>query len=314
MSDTVFDSLSAALGERVQRDADLTNKVTLRTSVVAQYYFEAESKDELVNAYNAAHKLNIPFFIIGGGSNLALVTPHIEGLVVKNQYISREIISENSDEVTLSVSSGYRISSLVNETVKMGWSGLQYHAGLPGTVGGAVYMNSKWTKPENYIEDCIEQVVLLDAQGIVRTVDKSYFKFGYDYSIIQDTHELVIDVIFRLKKADPQKLIDDVKKYRSYREETQPPATGSSGCFFQNITDSEQKKIGAATKSAGALIDQAGLKGKSIGNFYISDKHANFILNRGDGDPKDLMALITLVKETVSSKFGVVLRPEVVVK
>ncbi len=314
MSDTVFDSLVANLGDRVQSEVDLTNKVTLRTCVVAQYYFEAESRSELTRAYITASKLKIPFFIIGGGSNLALVTPRIEGLVVKNQYIHKEIVSEDSDEVTIKVSSGYRVSSLVNETIKEGWSGLQYHAGLPGTVGGAVYMNSKWTKPENYIEDCIEQVAVLDAKGNVRFEDKSYFKFRYDYSIIQDTKELVVDVVFKLKKADPQKLADEVKKYRGYRENTQPPAAGSSGCFFQNITDEEQKRIGVATKSAGALIDKVGLKGKSIGNFYISDKHANFILNRGEGDPQDLTELINLVKETVRRKFGVVLRPEVVVK
>ncbi|MBI2051282.1 UDP-N-acetylmuramate dehydrogenase [Candidatus Roizmanbacteria bacterium] len=286
----------------LKRNIDLFSHTTLRMKTVAEYFFEAKSRDDLILVRKLASNQRLPFTILGGGSNVAMVNAILRGIVVKNLYIQKELVSDSGDSVWLLVSSGYPGSKLVNETVEAGYQGLEYHLGLPGTVGGAIYMNSKWTNPECYFGDPVESAHLLDKAGNVKKVKKDYFHFAYDYSRLQETGEILLEVVFRFKKADPKVLKKRADEALTYRKATQPFGIASSGCFFRNIDGT----------SAGSLIDRAGLKGTRIGNFVVSPKHANFILNQGDGNPEDLKKLIELVKEKVKAKFGVELKEEVI--
>ena len=184
-----------------------------------------------------------------------------------------------------------------------GFEGLDYHFGLPGTVGGAIYMNSKWTKPLSYYGDNLVSANLVDNRGQVKTVKKSYFKFAYDFSILQKTKELLLDAVFKLKKSKPEIVKQHADFAMDYRKKTQPFGVFTSGCFFKNIDG----------QSAGRLIDQAGLKGKRIGGFQVSEKHANFIINDGSGKPEDLKKLLQLIKTKVKEKFGIKLEEEVII-
>lgn len=299
----IFKILEEFLGKRrVRRDVDLFRFLTLKTHSLAEYFFEAKTKEDLVKAKQITLQLGLPFFLLGGGSNLAPIVKKISGLVVKNLYQKKEIINEKKDYVDLLVSSGYLVNKLVLETIKKGYEGLEYHLGLPGTVGGAIFMNSKWTKPPSYFGDCLIFGYLIDKNGKIKKANRDYFQFAYDFSILQKTKEILLEAIFRLKKTNPEKLKRKGEGALKYRLKTQPVGVFSSGCFFKNING----------KSAGYLIDQCGLKGYSVGDFYVSEKHANFIINRGNGKSDDLIKLVGIIKKKVKEKFGVELEEEVI--
>ncbi len=278
-------------------------QTTLRTNSRAEFYIEAKAAEDLIRAKKISLEKKLPILIVGSGSNLAITTAEIKGIVVKNAYIEKKVVAETADHVDLSVSSGYPVGLLVNETVEAGWSGFEYHKGLPGTVGGAIYMNAKWTRPVSYFGDNLLHAYLINDRCQVITVDRKYFQFAYDFSILQKTKEILLEAVFRLPKENSAVLKKRAEEALAYRQVTQPMGVATSGCFFQNIDG----------KSAGYLIDKAGLKGYSIGDFYVSDKHANFIINKGNGKAEDLAKLVAIIKSKVKEKFGVELKEEVVV-
>jgi len=295
------------------KDFDLTPFLTLKTKVVAENYCEPKTREEIIDLFKNKANYPQPYFFFGGGSNLAVLTDKIPGLTIKNNYRQKNIIQETDQEIILKVSSGYPVSLLVKEMIDAGYAGLENQFGLPGTVGGAVYLNSKWMHPLTYISDCLVKAVLIDQNGNLKEVEKEYFQFAYDYSILQKTKEIVLEVFFKLKKSDPEILQEKALATVEYRKKTQPTGIASSGCFFRNISDEDKIRLNLPTQSAGYLIDQCGLKGTTSGNFFVSDKHANFILNKGQGQPEDLLKLLELIKSKVMEKFGVGLKEEVVI-
>jgi len=297
-----FSQLQSILGEsRIKQDFILAPYTTFKSGGPAQYYFEAETHDDIVNAYNAALKLKLSFTILGGASNVVISDSGIQGLVVRNRTTHMEIIKEEGNDVCLSVSSGYSITRLAKETAQDGFSGLEYHMGLPGTVGGALFMNSKWTNPVCYVGDVVHEATLIGGDGVLKTVDWDYFEFGYDQSILQKTHEVVLSVVFKLKKDDAQKLLARGQHALKYRKQTQPFGVATSGCFFRNVDG----------QSAGQLIDKAGLKGYKIGGAQVSEKHANFILNTDNAKTSDVEKLVEHIKNTVKNQYNVSLHEEV---
>ncbi len=288
---------------KIERSKDISHYLTLRNHVEAEYFVEAKTKEDLIDAKKYSLVNKIPLFILGGGSNLAITKEQICGLVVKNNYVNLSTIKESDDGVAVSVSSGYPVSLLIAKSIQNGWSGFEYHQGLPGTVGGAVYMNSKWTKPLTYFGDNLLYAYLIDGQGKVKKADRKYFKFGYDYSILQKTNEVILEAIFELKKTDEKTVRDRAKFALDYRKKTQPFGIASSGCFFRN----------PGKVSAGYLIDQAGLKGYAVGDYFVSPIHANFIVNKGKGNREDLLKLLQIIKTRVKEKFDVNLEEEVII-
>lgn len=302
------------LGEdRVQSMKDISPYTTLKTKTSAEFFIEVRSMDEWLAVMHIVTSEQIPYFILGGGSNIAILTDVIPGLVIRNVYSAKEILNETDEYADMRISSGYIVTRLAKELAEMGLEGLEYHFGLPGTLGGAVYMNSKWTNPNAYIGDSLVSARLIDTQGNLKEVTADYFEFSYGHSKLQETKEILLDAVFRLKKKDPEELMNRAKGALQYRNETQPKGIPTSGCFFKNISEEEQQQTGVPTKSAGYLIDQAGLKNYAVGQYFVSDKHANFIMNKGGGSPEDLKKIVTHVKETVKQKFGIELREEVII-
>ncbi len=288
---------------KIEKNKDLSHFLTLRTKVKAENFVEAKNREELLSAKKYSLENHTPLLMLGGGSNLAITKKTLPGLVLKNNYIDLKVIEENKDYATVSVSSGYPVSLLIAKSIQNGWSGFEYHQGLPGTVGGAIYMNSKWTKPMVYFGDYLIYAYLMDAEGRVKKVNRNYFKFGYDYSILQKTGEIILEAVFKLKKEDPATIKEKADWALAYRKKTQPFGIASSGCFFRN-----PGKI-----SAGYLIDKAGLKNYSVGDYYVSPIHANFIINRGKGKSEDLIKLLNIIKSKVKDKFDIELKEEVIV-
>lgn len=289
--------------EKLVKNKDITGNLTMRVKTVAENYIEAKSREDFIKAVNLAKQTNQPLHLLGGGSNLIFSNQKVSGLIVQNRYVKKQVLEENSEFVIMSVSSGFPVNQLVAETISQGYSAFEYFAGLPGTVGGAVFMNSKWTKPPSYFGDNLLYAYLLDITGKLKKVEKDYFKFSYGYSILQKTNEILLEAVFKLFKTNSQELKIIAKKVIEYRNQTQPKGF-TNGCFFKNPPG----------KSAGFLIDKTGLKGFNIGDFYVSDKHANFIMNNGNGKIEDLKKMINVIKEKVKIKFGIELEEEVILK
>ncbi len=310
------------LGERAKENELLARYTTLKIGGPADLFYEAKTIEELADSINAARKLNVPVFILGGGTNILIGDKGIRGLVIKNSTDRIAIAGakgkfqsgENKGTVFVEADSGVIMNKLVRFSIEEGLSGLEMQLGLPGTVGGAMYMNSKWTKPEGYVGDCVYQATILTPQGEVKIVPRSYFQFGYDKSILQESADIVLRVIFSLKCAPKEKLWEIANSVMSYRRETQPQGVFSPGCTFRNITKSDALAIPTPnnTTSAGFLIDHAGLKGKRVGDAQISQIHANFITNLGKASAADVVKLIETARSEVERQFNVKLREEIV--
>lgn len=298
--------------QSLEKNVDLFKFTTLKSKCIAEYFFVAKTKQDLIDIYKLSITQRLPLIIIGGGSNIALISNLIRGIVVKNAYIEKKIIDQTDENVYYQVSSGYPTNKFVLETINEGLSGLEYHLGLPGSIGGAIYMNSKWTNPVDYIGDHLEKAFVLTKEGVIKECDKNYFHFAYDYSILQETKEILLDIVFKFKRDDKERLIEISNTSLEYRKKTQPSGVFTSGCFFRNITDDEKKERKLISNSSGYLIDQCGLKGYKVGDFEISKDHANFIINQGKGKPEDLVKLLNLIKSKVKQKFNIDLREEVV--
>ena len=301
---------------RIVEEIDLFPYLSMRLHTKARYFFEAKTADDLEHVFTVCKANKLPLFFLAGGSNLIFKNTAVDGMVVKNSYSGIKVASEGSEYITLSVASGTPMSLLIGEAIEAGSEGLSYHKGLPGSVGGAIYMNSKWTKPPSSVGDFLSKASLIDVDGNQKKVDQSYFQFSQGYSILQKTHEILIDATFKLKKGDTKKATEQATFAFSHRQQTQPTGVATCGCFFRNISEKEQKDHDLPTKSAGYLIDQCGLKGYAIGGFAVSDTHANFIINTGKGDarPEDLLRLVEDIKLKVNKQFGIILKEEVEIK
>lgn len=320
--DKILTELETALGaNRIRKDEPMSLHTTFKIGGAAEYYVEVEKPEDLVKAVNAAKKLNLPVFVLGGGSNVIIADHGIKGLVIKNNCRRFEIASMagkvrnqkiDVDKALVYAESGVIMNQLVRFTIDQGLGGLEYQLGLPGTVGGGVYMNSNFPRKGVYVGDCVYSAKLLGGDGAVKEVDQQYFHFAYDKSILQETGEIILSVIFKLEKSDKKVLWERGMEALNYRNSTQPKGA-SAGCTFRNISIVEAIKIPTPDRitSAGYLIDKAGLKGKRIGDAMISDLHANFILNMGNAKTQDVVSLVKLIKDEVYKKFGVHLALEV---
>lgn len=321
MSD-IYELLQKKYGDRVRRDEPLVRYTTFKIGGPADVFFEAKETSELVDAVVEARRLNTPVFILGGGTNILIGDKGIRGLVIKNNTSAISIAGVKGKmtsgarvgEVFVEADTGVPMNKLVRFTVEEGLAGLEMQLGLPGSVGGAIYMNSKWTHPEGCVGDAVYQATILTPAGEVKAVPKSYFQFAYDTSSIQKTGDIVLSVVFALTPADKEELWNVANESIAYRRASQPQGVASPGCTFQNISKAEAFSVPTPnhTTSAGFLVDHAGMKGVARGAAKISDVHANFIVNTGQAKASDVVQLIETARSKVRAQFGVELKEEIV--
>ncbi len=322
MTTTQFHKLQKILGNRVKENEPLARYTTFKIGGPADYFFEAKTSDEFVTAVKTAIELSLPFFILGGGTNILIGDRGIRGLVIKNasqQITIRGVrgsrgAAGSAGTVFVEADAGVPINKLVRFTIEEGLSGLEMQLGLPGSVGGAVFMNSKWTHPEGYVGDAVYQATVLTQKGEVKVEARDYFRFAYDYSILQQTKDIVISVTFALRKDTKDRLWQIANESISYRRQSQPQGIFSAGCTFQNISKAQALAHSTPnlTTSAGFLVDKAGLKGEKIGGAQISPVHANFIVNQGNATASDVVELIEKARSAVLKQFGVRLEEEII--
>lgn len=314
--------LQGILGSRLKMNESLASLTTFKIGGPADFFFEAQTSQELIKVIKLARELNLTLTVLGGGSNVLVGDRGVRGLVVKNsthkitlRAIEGKIRKGQTERhVYVEADSGVIFNQLVRFTIEEGLGGLEMHLGLPGTVGGAIFMNSKWAQSEAAVGDAVYQATLLTVANELKVVPQNYFHFGYDSSIIQKNGEIVISIVFALKGVSKDKLWVNANQSIVYRRQTQPQGEFSAGCIFRNLTRAQALAAAtpSQTTSAGFLIDHAGLKGLRVGDAQISTIHANFIINHGSASAADVVKLIETVRQRVKEQYGVELTEEIV--
>lgn len=280
----------------------LASHTTFRMGGEPEALIVVKTIEELKTAVKLSIEKNIKYYLLAGGSNTIFSDKKIGANVILNRIVEKKIISQSDTELVLEISSGYPLGKLIGELLVDGWSGFEWFAGMPGSIGGAVYMNSKWMREGPYfIGDNLISAQILDKNGIVKTVNKAYFNFSYGYSELQKNEDILLSAQFKFVRRELEELKTISQEVMAHRLSTQPRNGFTAGCFFKNVN----------SISAGKLIEEAGLKGRCIGQFYISNIHANFIIHKGNGKIEDLISLIDLIKTEVKSKYNVELQNEV---
>ena len=268
----------------------------------ADFFYKLENPQDLIPLFQFAKKKKIPYFIMGGGSNVLFDDQGFRGLIIKidNKNISLAPGPKNSVFVT--ADAGVSIAALLDFSVKNNLSGLEKWVGLPGTVGGAVYGNAGCNGLETS-EILTEAEVVNEKNARIRKVKNNYFNFKYRQSKLKTTKEIVLSATFKLEKRtisaeEQKKMMSEIRQSRIAKQ----PFGSSTGSFFKNPS-----KI----KPAGLLIEQAELKGKTIGKAQISTKHGNFLVNLGGATAQDVLKLARFARQTIKRKFGLTLKEEV---
>jgi len=212
----------------------------------------------------------------------------------------RLMTDEEKKEVFVEAESGALFNHLVRYTISEGLQGLEGFLGTPGTIGGALFNNAHFK--DKLIGDFVTSAVILTKEGR-KDVDRSYFRFAYDYSILHETHDILLSAVFCLLPGNKEELWKIATESVTRRRDTQPLDLPSSGCAWKNV---EGGKL-----STGYLIDECGLKERSVGGAKISGKHANFIVNGGRASAQDVITLMKLAHDVVKEKFGYTLEPEI---
>ncbi len=288
----------------LQTHVPLADFTTYKIGGSAEYYVAVRSSQELKNAVVAAREANEPYFILGCGANILIRDGGIKGLVIHNLAQTARI-----EGTTLYAESGAIIEKLIEQTRDAGLSGLEHFVGIPSTVGGAMRQNLHFLSPDRertlYIEESVQSAEILDENNSVRTVDRSFFQFGYDDSIIHHKNIVVLSVVFQLVPSTQEAIQAQMDANMEWRIAKQPQLWDYPSC------GSVFKKIEGV--GAGRLIDDAGLKGTRIGGAEISPKHANYIVNNGNATARDVLDLIKLAQTKVKEKSGYDIEPEILI-
>jgi UDP-N-acetylmuramate dehydrogenase len=307
MSRTLEHQLREAVGEsRVRRDAPLAPLTTFKVGGNADWLIEARGEEDIRRALTVARECAVPVTVLGGGSNVLIADAGLRGLVIRIH--GGDVRRVDSDHIR--ADGGVTINGLVRWTISHGVAGLEAWAGTPGTVGGAVHGNAHFRG--RLVSELIDRVRLLTLDGELLDVPVSDMEFGYDYSRLHRTREVVVSADFRVTAGEPDALRAVARESLAFRKRTQPLESASAGCIFQNPDPARDTVPAGIPPSAGALVDRAGLKNAQNGHARVSATHANFIVNEGGATSADIRSLISRCKRGVQSQFGVDLREEIV--
>ena len=279
---------------KVKLDEPLKGKTSFKIGGSSKYYCEPKDIKELKSLVLLAKKNKVPFFVLGAGSNLLIADKALKALVIRLNAPSFKKISFNRSRVY--AGSGLMLGLLVRNAAKKSLEGVEFLAGIPGTVGGALAMNAgAWGKD---IGALVEEVQVMDHNGKIKALGKNKINFSYRNSDLQKF--IILGVRLVLFKGQKEEIRKKIKKYLENKSNSQDNSYPNAGCVFRN-PDGD---------SAGRLIDLCGLKGKRIGGACVSQKHANFILNKDGACAKDVLRLMALIRKKVSDRFNVNLKPE----
>ena len=292
----LIESLSAIAGShQILEKEPMSRHTTFRVGGPADVLFLPESEEQLIRALALADEAGVPCVVIGNGSNLVVRDGGIRGLVIALGE-GMAAIARTGD--TLTALAGASLARVAAYAQASGLAGLEFASGIPGTLGGGCAMNAG-AYGGQLSDVLIDARVLLE--GTVRTLTVNQMQMGYRTSLPLREGGIVISARFALTPDDPEAIAERMRALNARRRDKQPLNYPSAGSTFKRPEG----------YFAGALIEQAGLKGKRVGGAQVSEKHAGFIVNTGGATAKDILTLIGIVQDEVSARFGVRLETEV---
>ena len=277
----------------VYENIDLKKYTTYKVGGTGRLLVIPDTIEKLVELLNYLKENNIKYKIIGNGSNLIFVNDY-NGVLIKLDKLNN--VQINDKEVT--AEAGASLIGLALKVSRMGLKGMEFATGIPGTIGGAVYMNAGAYKED--MASIIKKVKLLDENDNIIELNKEELEFGYRKSILQSKKYVCLEATFLLDYGNIDEIMALIEKRKQKRIETQPLEYPSAGSVFRNPENG----------FAWQLIDDIGYKGKRIGDAMVSEKHANFIINVGNANGSDIKELIDEIKNKVKDKYNIDLKAE----
>ncbi len=277
-------------------DEPMKMHTSFRIGGEAQCFISVNSVEQIQQATNFCKENNIPFMIMGNGSNMLVSDAGINGVVIQ---LSKGFSDCKIEGTTVYAQSGILLSALASKLLNEELSGFEELSGIPGTLGGAIFMNAGAYGGE--IKNVVTSIDYIDKDGNLKTISADEAGFGYRKSIFQQNGAIIIGATLELKKGNKEEIKQKINEYTKRRNDKQPINMPSAGSTFKRPEG----------HFAGKLIEDCNLMGVSIGGAKVSEKHAGFVVNTGNATAKDVMALIEHIQNTVFEKFNVKLEPEV---
>lgn len=290
----IIEKIISLAGEtNVKLNEPMAKHTTFKIGGAADIFVTPETKEALLAIIGFCKEENIPVTVVGNGSNLLVSDDGIDGVVICTENIN--YVNLEGDLITSGA--GAFLAVVANTAAKAELAGLEFAAGIPGTIGGGAFMNAGAYGGE--LKDVIETVTALDKNGNVKTFKNSECAFGYRTSIFAEY--VILEVTVRLKKGKKEEILDIMKDLAQRRRDKQPLEYPSAGSTFKRPEG----------YFAGKLVEDAGLKGYAIGGAQVSEKHSGFVINKGGATAKDVLDLVKYIKSQVKEKFGVELQEEI---
>ena len=284
---------------KITKDISMNIHTSFKTGGKADYIAVPESYDDIIKLLNFTKSNSIPVFILGGGANILVSDKGIRGLVIDMSGISRFSFQDN----ICTAQAGFPISNLARAAADKNLKGLDFIYGMPGSIGGAVWMNARCYDAS--ISDILISVDYLDSKQEFKTMKGNDLKnkFSYKISPFQNTADLILSASFKLEKGDRKEIWKRMEHHKQDRELKGHYKYPCAGSVFKN-----NRKFG---KPTGALIDSLGMKGYSNGEAQIANFHGNIIVNKGNARSEDISAIIDYIKKEVDEKLGYKLETEI---
>lgn len=283
----------------IKTNEDMSKHTSFKVGGKADIFIKINDIQDLKYILDFTKKNNIPLTIIGNGSNVLVKDNGIRGITIYLNFDDIQIDEEKNGEVIVTVGSGVKLAMLAVILQKKGIAGFEFASGIPGTIGGAIRMNAGAYGKE--MKEVVENVTYMDEEGNKHKLENEQMDFSYRHSRFKEKQEIIIEAQLKFQKEDAEKIKERMDEYRKARMEKQPIDMPSAGSTFKRGTNYISAK----------LIDDAGLKGYEIGGAQVSEKHAGFIVNKGNATAQDILDLIDYVIKVVYEKFGKILELEV---
>ena len=277
--------------ENILFDELMSKHTTFKVGGPAECYIKIDNIKDLRNILKFAKDNNININILGNGSNVLVSDKGIKGIVLNIKFNKIEMMNYDR-KIYANIGAGVKVSILGHLLLKNEITGFEELSGIPGTIGGAIKMNAGAHGKE--FKDIVNTVTCMDYNGNIKQFENKDMNFGYRRSMLKDKKYIVLEVGMQFEKGIEKNIKEKMDEYKKYRKEKQPIEYPSAGSTFKRGEDYITAK----------LIDEAGLKGYSIGGAEVSEKHAGFIINKGNATAKDILNLIEYVKNTVYEKFN----------
>ena len=281
--------------DEIEFNADMKQNTSFKVGGTADVLLCPKEYSQLQETVRICNENNIPFIVLGNGSNILVRDGGIREVVIKLTSINFLEISQNK----IKAGSGVSLKEVSDFALENSLTGFEFACGIPGSVGGAVFMNAGAYNGE--IKNVITQAEVLDREGNIKTLDKEQLSFDYRKSNIMEQGYIVLSAVFTLEYGDKETIKSTIDDLTARREEKQPLEYPSAGSTFKRPKG----------YFAGKLIQDCELKGFTIGGAAVSEKHSGFVINKGNATAKDVLDVISHVQETVMQKFGVKLETEV---